>query len=39
MRHKSKNKLFDNTPPRITGDGHYENQIAGFDGNVIEITE
>lgn len=25
--------------PRVTGDGYYESQIAGFEGNVIEITE
>ena len=24
---------------RVTGDGYYESQIAGFEGNVIEITE
>ncbi len=24
--------------PRVTGDGCYESQIAGFEGNVIEIT-
>lgn len=25
--------------PRVTGDGYYESQIVGFEGNVIEITE
>lgn len=25
--------------PRVTGDGYYESQIIGFEGNVIEITE
>lgn len=25
--------------PRVTGDGYYESQIAGFEGNIIEITE
>lgn len=25
--------------PRVTGDGYYKSQIAGFEGNVIEITE
>lgn len=24
---------------RVTGDGYYESQIAGFEDNVIEITE
>jgi glyoxalase len=24
--------------PRTTGDGYYESQIAGFEGNIIEIT-
>lgn len=25
--------------PRVTSDGYYESQIAGFEGNVIEINE
>lgn len=25
--------------PRITGDGYYESQVIGFEGNLIEITE
>ena len=25
--------------PRVTGDGYYESQIIGVEGNVIEITE
>lgn len=24
--------------PRVTGDGYYESCVAGFEGNVIEIT-
>ena len=24
--------------PRITGDGYYESCIAGFEGNLIELT-
>ena len=24
--------------PRVTGDGHYESCISGFEGNLIEIT-
>ncbi len=24
--------------PRITGDGYYESSVAGFEGNIIEIT-
>lgn len=25
--------------PRITGDGYYESQIRGFEGNIFELTE
>lgn len=25
--------------PRTTGDGYYESSVAGFEGNIIEITE
>ena len=25
--------------PRVTGDGYYESQVMGIEGNVIEITE
>ena len=25
--------------PRVTGDGYYESQFVGIEGNVIEITE
>lgn len=28
-----------NSPPRITGDGYFESNIADPDGNSIEITE
>lgn len=24
--------------PRVTGDGYYESCVAGFEGNLIEIT-
>ncbi len=28
-----------NSPPRVTGDGYFESNIADPDGNAIEITE